>query len=86
MCAALLQSKQLLGTEGLVVDLRGGLNEILQMGSEQEVTQVDEFAVVLILDVDNTPSVLAAADLLAIDNDRLLRTDDSEGDQSLRDS
>ena len=74
----------MLGTEGLVVDLRSGLDEILQVRAEKEVSQVDEFAVVLILDVDDAPPVLTTADLLAIDNDRLLRTDDSEGDEILR--
>src|SRR3546814_4466553 len=43
--AALLEGEQLLGTEGLVVDLGRGLDEILEMGSEKEVAQVDEFAV-----------------------------------------
>lgn len=38
---------------------------------------------VLVLNVDNTPSVLATADLLAINNDRLLGTDNSEGDEAL---
>lgn len=35
---AFLESKQLLGTEGLVVDLRGGLDEVLEVGSEEEVS------------------------------------------------
>src|SRR5690348_1482506 len=33
---ALLEGKQLLGTEGLVVDLGGGLDEILEVGAEEE--------------------------------------------------
>ena len=37
----------------------------MQVGTEKEVAQVDKFAVVLVLNVDDTPSVLAAADLLA---------------------
>lgn len=83
VCAALLQGQQLLGTEGLVVDLGRGLDEVLEVGSEEEVSQVHEFAVSLILDVDHTPSVLAATDLLAVDNDRLLGSDDGEGDEVL---
>ena len=55
------------------------------MCPQQEVTQVDEFAVVLILDVDDAPSVLAAADLLAVDDDVLLGANDSEGNEALRD-
>lgn len=53
------------------------------MCPQQEVTQVDELAVVLVLDVDHTPSVLTATDLLAVDNDRLLGADDSEGNKVL---
>ena len=47
---ALLEGKQLLGAEGFVVDLGGGLNEVLQMCASEEVAKVDEFAVCLILD------------------------------------
>jgi hypothetical protein len=47
---ALLESKQLLGAEGLVVDLGGGLDEILEVGAKEEVAEVDELAVVLVLD------------------------------------
>jgi hypothetical protein len=81
--AALLEGEQLLGTEGLVVDLGRGLDEILKVCAEKEVAEVDEFAVVLILDVDNTPPVLAAPDLLAVDNDGLLGTNNSEGNEVL---
>lgn len=81
--AAFLERKQLLGTEGLVVRLRGGLDQVLEMGSEEEVSQVDKFAVVLVLDVNDTPAVLAATDLLAIDHDGLLRADDGKGDKAL---
>jgi hypothetical protein len=68
-CAVLLECEQLLGTEGLVVDLRGGFDQVLEVGSGEEVSEVDELAVVLILDVDDTPSVLAATDLLASNDD-----------------
>jgi hypothetical protein len=66
------------------VDLRCRLDQVLEVGTEQKVSQVDEFAVVLILDVDDTPPVLASADLLAIDNDGLFRANNSKGDQILR--
>jgi hypothetical protein len=69
LCAALLECQKLLGTESLVVDLRGSLDEILEMGSEQEVSQEDKFTVVLILYVDDTPAVLASSNLLAINDD-----------------
>lgn len=83
LCAALLQGQELLGTEGLVVDLRGGLNKILQVGAEEEVAQVDKLAVVLVLNVDDAPPVLTAADLLAVDDDVLLRADNGEGNEAL---
>ena len=69
LSTALLECQELLGTEGLVVDLRSGLDKILQMGPEQEVAKGDEFAVVLVLDVDDAPSVLATPNLPAIDDD-----------------
>jgi hypothetical protein len=47
---ALLEGEQLLGTEGLVVDLRSGLDQVLQVGAGEEVAEVDEFAVALVLD------------------------------------
>lgn len=80
---ALLQGQQLLGTEGLVVDLAGRLDKILQMGAGQEVAQVDELAVVLVLDVDDAPAVLTAADLLAPDDDGLFAAHNGEGDDVL---
>jgi len=68
-CTAFLQGKKLLGSEGLVVDLRGSLDQILEMGSGEEISKVNEFAVILILDVNNTPSVLASSDLFASNDD-----------------
>src|SRR3569833_2396648 len=81
---ALLQGQQLLGAERLVMDLRRGLDQILEVSPEKEVPQVDEFAVVLVLDVDDAPSVLPGRDLLAVDNDGLLGADDSERNQRLQ--
>lgn len=65
------------------MDLGCGLDEVLEVGAEEEVSEVDEFAVVLVLDVDDAPAVLAATDLLAVDNDALFGTDDGEGDEAL---
>ena len=70
--AALLQCQQLLGAEGLVVDLRCRLDQVLEMGAGEEVAEVDEFAVALVFDVDGAPAVLAAADQLAVDVDVFL--------------
>jgi hypothetical protein len=47
---ALLEGKQLLGAEGLIVDLCGGLDEVLQVGAGKEVAEVYEFTVSLVLD------------------------------------
>jgi hypothetical protein len=68
-CAALLECQKLFGAEGLVVNLRCCLNQVLEMGAGKEVSEIDEFAVVLILNIDNSPSVLTTADLLASDDD-----------------
>ena len=51
----------------------------------KEVSKIDKFAVVLILNIDDTPSVLTSTDLLAVDDDALLGADDGEGDETLRD-
>jgi hypothetical protein len=61
------------------VNLGCGFDQVLKVGTGEEVSQVDEFAVVLILH----PSVLAATDLLASNNDRLLGSDNSEWDDVL---
>ena len=49
----------------------------------EEVAEVDELAVPLVLDVDDAPAVLAAADGLAVDDDRALGADNCEGDHIL---
>jgi hypothetical protein len=41
------------------VDLARGFDQVLEVGTGQEVAEVDEFAVALIFDVDGAPSVLA---------------------------
>jgi len=63
------ESKQLFGSEGLIVNLSSGLDEILQVGPREEVAEVHKFAVVLVLYIDNTPSVLTPTNRLAIDDD-----------------
>jgi hypothetical protein len=67
-CTALLECQQLLSAEGLVVDLGCSLDEVLKVGAGKEISEVDKFTVVLVLDVDDTPSVLAPTDLLASNN------------------
>ena len=51
------------------MNLRCGFDKILEVCASEEVSKVDEFAVVLILHVDDSPSVLTSSDLLAPDND-----------------
>ena len=67
--AALLQRKKLLGTESFVVDLRSRFDEILKVGASEEVAEVHEFAMVLVLDVDNPPTILSATNLTTANND-----------------
>ena len=66
------------------MNLGRGLDKILEVSPEEEVAEIDEFAVVLVFDVDDAPSVLAAANLLAVDDNGLLGANDGEGDQALR--
>ena len=65
------------------MDLRGRLNEILEVGAGEEIAEVDEFAVLLVLNVDGAPSVLAATDGLTGNVDVALAADDGEGDDRL---
>ena len=46
----LFECQQLFGTEGFVVNLGGCFNEILKVGTCQEVSEVDKFTVILVLD------------------------------------
>ena len=80
-CAGLLQSHKLFGTESLVVNLAGRFDKILQVGSGEEVTERDELAVVLVLDIDDAPAVLSAAYLPSIDDDILFRANYGKGNQ-----
>ena len=79
----LFQGEELLGAERFVVDLRGGLDQVLEVGACEEVAQVDEFAVTLVFDVDGAPAVLAAANGFAADVEAVFATDYGEGDDGL---
>lgn len=81
--AVLLQRHQLLGAEGLVVNLGRRLDEVLQVCPGEEIAEEDKLAVVLVLDVDDAPAVLTASDLAAGHDDGLLRTYDRKGDDVL---
>ena len=65
------------------MDLGSRFDEVLEMRAGKEVTQVDEFAVSLVLNVDRAPAVLATAHRLAANVEVLLAADDGEGDDGL---
>jgi hypothetical protein len=67
--AALLQGEELLGAEGLVVDLGCRLDEVLEVSAGEEVAEVHEFAVILVFDIDNSPAVLTATNLTTSHDD-----------------
>jgi len=50
----------------------------------QEVAQVHELAMLLVLDVDDTPPVFATTDALPIDHDCAFRANNCEGNHRLR--
>lgn len=49
----------------LIVDLACRLDQVLKVGAGKEVTEVDKFAVPLVLDVDGAPTVLAGGNIAA---------------------
>lgn len=57
---AKLARLHLLGTVRLVVQLLGGVDEVEHVGPDQDRAQLLEVAVVLVLDLGNTPRVLPA--------------------------
>lgn len=78
--ALVLQCNELLRAVGLVMDLARGLNEVLKVRAQKEVTESDKFAVRFVLHIDDAPPVLTASNVSALHDDRLFRTDDCEGD------
>jgi len=57
-----LECEKLFRAEGLIVNLSGRLNEILQVCPREEITQVHKFAVGRVLDIHDPPTVLTAPD------------------------
>lgn len=49
----------------------------------QEISEVNKLAVCLVFNVDDSPTVLASTDRLAVDDDVAFRTDNSERDHVL---
>jgi hypothetical protein len=66
------------------MDLRCGFDQILEMGSGKEVSEVNKFAMVLILDINNTPSVLTSTNWLSSNDDIPLRSNNSEWNNVLQ--
>lgn len=65
------------------MNVRCCFNQILQTCRDEEVSQMRKLAVSLVFHVDETPAVLAATDLLAVNNNGLLRANNSKGDDAL---
>ena len=80
---AFLESKKLLGAESLVMDLTGGLDQVLKVCASQEVSQINKLAMVLVFDVDDTPTILTSSNLLAANNDGLFASHNRERDDVL---
>jgi len=74
-----LASLHLLRTVGLVVLLFGGVDQVQHMSADQDAPQLLEIAVVLVLDLGDSPGILAALDDTTVRGlDVLLTTNDSE--------
>ena len=65
------------------MNLGRGFDEILEMSPSEEVAERDEFAVVFVLNVDHTPSVLAASNRSPSDDNRVLGSDHRKRDEVL---
>lgn len=76
---AKLAGLHLLGTVGLVVRFFRGVNKVEHVGADQDRAELLEVAVVLVLHLGDTPSVLTTLDNTTIVGlDILLGTDDGE--------
>jgi hypothetical protein len=79
-CLAKLPCLHLLCAVCFVVVLLGGVNQVEHVGSDEDSAELLEVAVLLILDLGNTPGVLATLDCATVVGlDVLLGADDGEG-------
>jgi hypothetical protein len=62
------------------VDLGSCFDQILQVCTSKKVSQLDEFAMILVFDVDDSPLVSSSADHFAVDVESFLRAYDSKRD------
>jgi hypothetical protein len=77
---AKLPRLHLAGAVGLVMVLFGGVDQVEHVGSDEDGAQLLEVAVVLVLDLGDSPGVLSALDSAAVVGlDVLLGTNDGEG-------
>lgn len=58
-------------------------NQILKVCTREEVTEIDEFAVIFVFNVYHSPAVLASPDLLAIHDDGFFASHDGKWDDIL---
>ena len=72
---------ELVGTVVLVQEVVGVLLELLHVGADEHLAQLDEVAVLLVVDLDNTPGVATATDLAAVGGSHFgVGTNHGEGD------
>ena len=62
------------------MDLACCFNKVLEVGSDEEVAEIHELAMIFVLDIDDAPSILSASNLLTIDNNGLFAADYSKWD------
>lgn len=64
--------------EGFVVNLRCCFDEVLEVGMEEEILEVDKFVVGFVFNVDYFLLVLVVVDLFVVDDDWFFGIDDGE--------
>ena len=71
---------ELVGTVVLVQEVVGVLLELFHVGADQHLSQLDKVAVLLIVDLDDTPGVATATNFATVSSGHLVvGTDNSEG-------
>ena len=65
------------------MDLARRLDEVLQVGTNKEVSEIDKLAVALVLHIDDAPSILTTTHLPAIDDNGFLASNHGKWDDIL---
>ena len=77
-------AEQLLGTVVLVVDVVCELTELLHVGPDQHLAQLDKVAVLLVINLDGAPRVLTTAHMATVSGlDDLVRSNNGERNLAL---